>query len=303
MAQSNDSKTYDDFIDAVWAFESDIDPAQQSRYNENWNNPVAGYYPTVTSPGRVVRDKTTGEPVKSAQQLTYQQLFAAIGLKDLYDPNDPNPDWKTIQASVVNYLGFVGFQFQESDLNDLGYYTFPQVNVEGKTYPSHYVDVPNFHWANGITQFLDTDTSEVSAPTVVTDVVQFFDANFTGKNGVTSVAEFKNPEKHVLIIKDHFANKYQGIISSLAARDKVIWDYLNSPVSWDNLSPAVSPPPGGRPNEVIITLSGLLAGAHLRGAQGIASLLVDRKNPADESGTYILQYVQDYGGYQTPFKP
>lgn len=24
-------------------------------------------------------------------------------------------------------------------------------------------------------------------------------------------------------------------------------------------------------------------------------------NPADENGTYILQYVQDYAGYETPF--
>ena len=30
-------------------------------------------------------------------------------------------------------------------------------------------------------------------------------------------------------------------------------------------------------------------------------MLVDHKNPADENGTYILQYVQDYAGYDTPF--
>lgn len=30
-------------------------------------------------------------------------------------------------------------------------------------------------------------------------------------------------------------------------------------------------------------------------------MLVDHKNPADENGTYILQYVQDYAGYETHF--
>ena len=49
-------------------------------------------------------------------------------------------------------------------------------------------------------------------------------------------------------------------------------------------------------------MSGLLAGAHLRGAEGIVNLLVEHKNSQDENGTYILQYVQVYAGYQTPFQ-
>ncbi len=70
------------------------------------------------------------------------------------------------------------------------------------------------------------------------------------------------------------------------------------------MNPPVSPPPSppdNRPNKVPITMSGLLAGAHLRGAQGVVSLLVDHQNPADENQTYILQYIQDFAGYQTPF--
>lgn len=30
-------------------------------------------------------------------------------------------------------------------------------------------------------------------------------------------------------------------------------------------------------------------------------MLIDGENPEDENGTYILQYVQDYAGYDTPF--
>ncbi|MCY4304843.1 MAG: hypothetical protein OXC62_08735 [Aestuariivita sp.] len=294
------TKSYDNFINKLWAFESDVDPAKQAWYNENWTKPVAGTYPLVSYPGRVKRDPKTGEPLESGP-LTVQQLFFAIGLKDFYDPSDPSPDWKTIQSNVINYLGFVGFQFQESDLNDLGYYNFPSVAVDGVHYPSHYVDVPTSHWENGVTQFFDTNTKEVSTPTVVTDVVCFYDEYFTGKNGVTNVLEFKNPEKHILIIKDHFDNKYANIISGLTSRGKNLSEYLNTYLTWDGLTPSVTPPPGRRTNKVEVTLSGLLAGAHLRGAEGVVSLLVDYKNSVDENGTYILQYVQDYAGYQTPF--
>ena len=238
------SKSYDDFIATVWAFESDIDPSKKNYYDENWLKPVAGPYPEVDKPGRVKRDPGTGDPILSGS-ITIRELFSVIGLSNLYDPTDPNPDWMKIQANVINYLGFVGFQFQESDLQVLGYYNYPIVTYEGKQYPSHYVDVPNSNWKNGVTQFLDTDPSEVNEPTVVTDVVQFFDPQFTGKNGVSSVADFKDPKKHVTIIKDHFANKHEGIVSGLAARGKTLANYIDTEVKWDGLTPPVSPPTGG----------------------------------------------------------
>ncbi len=292
------SKTYEDFIDAVWAFESDIDPSQQSYYDENWDNPVVESYPEVDFPGRVIRDDD-GNPVE-AYNLTIEELFQVIGIGDLYHPNDPNPSWKLIQSNVINYLGFVGFQFQESDLVDLGYYEYETITMMQTTYPIHYVDVPNSNWANGVRQFFAYPPI-VDVPTLVRDVVVFRDDFFTGKNGINTHEDFTTPDKHILVIKDHFANKYEGIVSGLKDRGKSLGDYLGTYVYWDQLDPPVNPPPGKRDNKVEITLSGLLAGAHLRGAEGVVSLLVDHKNPSDENGTYILQYVQDYAGYDTPF--
>lgn len=291
------TKTYDEFIDAVWAYESDIDPSQQNYYNQNWNNPVASY-PEIDYPGRVVRD-SDGNPVPR-NAISIEVLFYAIGIGELYDPKDLNPDWKLIQSNVINYLGFVGFQFQESDLVDIGYYMFPEITVDNKLYPMHYVDLPNETWANGVRSTL-VFPPVVEEPTLATDTVAFFDSNFTGKNGINSYADFTNPDKHILVIKDHFINKYNGIVKELEAKGKTIKDYLGTFVYWNELDPPVSPPPGGRANKVEITLSGLLAGAHLRGAAGVVELLVDHKNPADENETYILQYVQDYAGYDTPF--
>lgn len=298
LDRTQPSKSYDDFINAVWTYESDIDPSQQSYYNGNWNKPVVASYPKVEYPGRVVR-AGNGDPVY-AHDLTIEEFFEVIGIGNLYDPSDPNPDWKLIQSNVVNYLGFVGFQFQESDLVDLGYYRFDYVTIMQTSYPEHYVDVPNNYWSGGRREFF-AEPPLVSTPTFARDVVIFENNNFTGKNGINNNTDFRTPDKHVLVIKDHFANKYQGIVSGLSARGKTLQDYLGTDVYWKQLDPPVSPPPGGRANEVEITLSGLLAGAHLRGAEGVVSLLVDHKNPSDENGTYILQYVQDYAGYDTPF--
>lgn len=295
------AKTYGEFIDAVWAQESSIEPAQQAYYDKNWNTPTDIGYPEVAKPGRVVRDPATGEPVQK-QKLTVKEYFTAIGIVDLYVPNSDIP-WKKIQAAVTNYLGFVGFQFQESDLVALGYYKFATKEVDGTTYPAHYVDVPVSHWKNNVTGFLDTDPKEVNTPTWVTDTVNFVDEDFLGKQGITSEATFKDPDKQTYVIKDHFANKFQGITAGLQERGKDLKSYLGTTLTWDGLQPKVSPPPGGRANGVAVALSGLLAGAHLRGAEGVVALLVDHQNPKDESGTYILQYVQDYAGYDTPFTP
>ncbi len=291
--------TYTQFIQTVWAFESSIDPTQQSFYEQNWKSPVINPYPLVTHPGRVIRDRN-GNPVMSGP-LTVMEYFQAIGVDHYFDEGRPLAPWDQIQSNVVNYLGFVGFQFQESDLHDLGYYKYAMVTFEQKIYPSHYVDVPTSNWANGVTAFLDTNSAQVSEPTWVTDVIHWNVGEFTGKNEVHSYADFTNPTKHVLIIEEHFDNKYHAIVMELAAHGKALSDYLGTTVTWSGLHPAVKPPPEGRNNAVTITMSGLLAGAHLRGAEGVIDLLVNNQNPADESGTHILQYVQDYAGYQTPY--
>ncbi len=139
----------------------------------------------VEYPGRVVGDVETGKPIE-LHNLTIAEYFKSIGISHLYSPTDPSHNWRQMQATVTNYLGFVGFQFQESDLQDLGYYKFETTIIDNKVYPKHYVDVPVSHWKNGITGFLNTNPKEVNTPTWVTDTVRFVDANFTGKSKIIS---------------------------------------------------------------------------------------------------------------------
>jgi hypothetical protein len=53
---------------------------------------------------------------------------------------------------------------------------------------------------------------------------------------------------------------------------------------------------------VVITTSGILAAAHLRGETGFANLLLYNQESRDKNGTSILDYLREFGGYQTPLK-
>jgi len=108
------------------------------------------------------------------------------------------------------------------------------------------------------------------------------------------------PDKQDFVAKDHFTDKYKGMVRLLAEKGKTLDDYLDGTVSWAKCRPSLQPP-AGIPEIITITMSGLLSRAHLRGAEGVIALLVDHENRADENGTAILQYVYQFGGYETPF--
>ena len=51
---------------------------------------------------------------------------------------------------------------------------------------------------------------------------------------------------------------------------------------------------------VEITLTGILAAAHLRGYPATIDLLLNGTLSTDEYGTSILQYIDQFGGYDFP---
>jgi len=289
---SGSEPSYDDFLTAIRIFESSIDPALAAWYTQNYNTPGTVTYQDVEYPGRVVRD-STGQTTSSPASV--KQYFARIGVDSLYTPGSSDPKmFRQMQYHVINYLGFVGYQFSEQDLWDLNYYT----HYDTAGLPMYYADVPVSNWANGVRDKVMNLPGKGQVH--VTDV-NTWKGNFSGKHGIYSFSDLEDPTKQDFVAKDHFQNKYDGIADLLGQRGKYISDYIGTTLYWDQLDPSVSPPPGGRPNAVVITMSGLLAGAHLRGAEGVAALLLDSKNPFDENHTYILQYVYDFRGYQTPF--
>ncbi len=284
--------TYKDFLNALRTFESSIDPGQAAFYTKNYNNPKAVTYQQVVSPGRVIRDND-GHP--EVETTSVKRYFEKLGIDQLYIPGSADPNmFVKMQYSVTNFLGFIGYQFSEQDLWVLGYYT--HYDAEGLR--EYYSDLPDFTWANGVR---DKIMQLPGVGTVHVTDVNTWKGSFTGKHGIYTMEDFKDPEKQEFIALDHFQYKYDNIVSGLSARGKSLKDYLDTTLYWSKCSPPISPPPGGRPDAVKVSMSGLLAGAHLRGAEGVIALLVDHQNHADEIGTTILQYVQDYGGYETPF--
>ncbi len=285
--------TYDDFLTQIRVFESSIDPKKAQYYTDNYDNPAAVPYPEVEYPGRVIRDNA-GNPVRSTTSI--KGYFEKLGIDHLYQKGTTDPEvFRQMQYAVINYLGFVGYQFSEQDLWVLGYYehTTPHGDL-----PIIYSDVPNSVWANGVRSVM-REVPDFGL-SIVTDV-NTWEGIWLGKHGINSFKDLIDPVKQDFVAKDHFKYKYDRIVEFLAKHEKTIQQYLGTKLYWDRCIPPVSPPPGGRSNEVVVTMSGLLAGAHLRGAAGVEALLIDHENHADENGTTILQYVQDFGGYQTPF--
>jgi hypothetical protein len=286
-------KTYKEFLTSIRIFESSIDPKKATYYSKNYNNQYAFKYQEVYFPGRVIRDNN-GHPI--INKTSIKEYFKKIGIDYLYTQGSTSIDmFINMQYAVVNFLGFIGYQFSERDLWDLGYYT----NYNDEGIPKYYIDINDSNWANGTTNII------MNIPNIgkveVTDV-NTWTGKFTGKHNIHNIHDLINPKKQEHIALDHFKFKYNKIAQELKKYGKVIDDYINTKLYWNKCKPVISPPPGKRSNEIIVTMSGLLAGAHLRGAKGIVSLLIDHENHADEIGTTILQYVQDFGGYDTPFK-
>lgn len=112
----------------------------------------------------------------------------------------------------------------------------------------------------------------------------YWRGQWRGKNGITSKQEFLNNKNNVQerAIQEAFQYKWGLIKGQLNGR---------SPKEF------VGQKRGG----VVITPSGILAAAHLRGEGGVAKLLLNNQPSQDENGTSILAYLREFGGFQTPF--
>lgn len=163
-------------------------------------------------------------------------------------------EWGAMSYRSTNWLGFIGYQFGESLLIDLGYYK------------------DDFYYGSGASS-------------------NTWDGTWTGKHGVYSLEDFKTGQAQTFAIQEAFGYNLEILQNQLAAYGKSLDDYIGTTHSYMQNGKTVS---------VELTLSGILAANHLRGAWGTASLLLDNRVSADENGTSILQYIQQFGGYDTP---
>ncbi|MBW4506257.1 MAG: LysM peptidoglycan-binding domain-containing protein [Scytonematopsis contorta HA4267-MV1] len=110
--------------------------------------------------------------------------------------------------------------------------------------------------------------------------------SWTGKDGVNSQQEFLSNKNNVQerAINEAMKLKWGVLNSELAANKRSVKDFI-----------------GRTQRGIVITPSGLLAAAHLRGPKAAAEMLLfDRDNP-DENGTSIFTYLSEFSGFTTPF--
>jgi hypothetical protein len=264
------------FLERLLADESGIDPARFAWYVDAYNV-AAVAYPRVSVPGRVVRDERTGSCVP--QQMTVAEYFTALGVADLFDPANP-ACLRPMQYACTNALGFVGYQIGEQTLIDAGYYRPADVRRRAwfgfcRRYTSHYVGaVPDDAWRNGRTEVLYRIPG--SRRSIVATDVNRWDGTFTGKNGVGSLADLKDPVRQERVMRDLLDSSFARMRALFAQRR---FDLDAVPYTW----------------------SGLLAAAHLRGAGAAVDFATNGTVSVDEFGTSIAGYVERFTGFETPY--
>ncbi|MFV1464547.1 MULTISPECIES: calcium-binding protein [unclassified Phaeobacter] len=219
--------SFNDFRNALLAFESGWD---RDRYNAGqisdaqltqWvGAPVSSFYPGLSSWG----------------QLSDTQ-------------------WRDMAYHSTNSLGFVGYQFGEALLIDLGYYQ------------------DDVYYLGG-------------------DIINRWDGTWTGKNGVNSLDDFKSHAAQDTAINEAFGYNFEMLSYYLGRQGRSISDFVGETVTYRDVNGAMV--------DVTLSLTGLMAAAHLRGASGLATLLLSDTASTDEYGTSILKYVKDFGGYDSP---
>ncbi|WP_282610502.1 1,4-beta-glucanase [Pelagibius sp. Alg239-R121] len=163
-------------------------------------------------------------------------------------------EWDSMSYRSMNTLGFVGYQFGEALMIDLGYY-----------------DDDVFYGAGATTNT--------------------WDGTWTGKNGVNSLEDFMTKEAQEVAIQEAFGFNLKIIQEGLANNGESLDDYIGTTRSYVENGQAV---------EVPLTLSGIMAAAHLRGAYGTLALLQGGSVSTDEFGTSILRYIEQFGDYDAP---
>jgi hypothetical protein len=117
----------------------------------------------------------------------------------------------------------------------------------------------------------------------------YWRGTWTGKKGINSKRQFLNsPNVQEFAIREAFALNLKRINNALARQGKSVNNYLGKTKTFNDK---------GVSKTITITLSGILAGAHLRGPYGVANLLLSNQVSHDEFGTSILRYIKEYGGY------
>jgi hypothetical protein len=175
---------------------------------------------------------------------------------------------------------FVGYQFGESALISSGYYRPEVVHLRDdrgrrRRYESYYFgSVADATWRGGRTEAVYRLPG--TERTILATDVNRWRGTFTGKHGIFTLADFKDPARQELAMRDHLRANH-----ALLAR------------TFSRHRPAV--------RSLCCTWSGLLAAAHLCGPHAAAAFALTAKSAADGFETRIETYFTEFNGFETPY--
>lgn len=255
-----------DFFRLLLDVESKIDSADLDQFTTGRDARSVDYW-AVAEPGRLTRSWDDGAPVR--ERITGAEFLQRTGVADLFDAGG---DIVAVQSAVINPWGFVGYQFGEALLIDLGYYRPAMETVNGASLPSYYASqLPESTWRHGNRSQVFDD--EFSRQTRVGTDVNTWRGTFTDKDGVGSFADLRTAGGQAAILRTSLRRSAAVIERQLARTGDSLWMERD-----------------GR------TAAGLLAAAHLGGSWSVVEFLKSGAEHADEAGTSIAAYLKEFAG-------
>jgi hypothetical protein len=256
-----------DFFRLLLDVETKIDSSDVTSDRTMTSGRTVDYW-AVERPGRLTRTWDEGAPVR--ERVTGAEFLARAGVEKLISDDDIT----AVQSAVINPWGFVGYQFGEPLLIDLGYYrpATETVAVDGTevTLPSYYASqLPESTWRHGNRSQVFDD--EFSRQVRVGTDVNTWRGTFTGKDGVHSLDDLRTYGCQTAILRTSLRRSVVVIDKQLARTGDSLWTERD-----------------GR------TAAGLLAAAHLGGSWSVVEYLKSGAEHADEAGTSIAAYMKDF---------
>ncbi|MDF1677724.1 MAG: hypothetical protein P1U32_03430 [Legionellaceae bacterium] len=204
---------------------------------------------------------------ESGIDTTQSQTQASLQYLRVFDPQYGNVDPATVDFNNPADLADLQYHVHNT-LGFMGKYQFGEPLLIDLGY---YVPAPTGYYGT-------TATNE-------------WQGEWTGKNGVYSKEDFMS-EVQELAIREAFAMNMGVIDQYLGQAGKTIDDFIGQEFAYTRL---------GEAHVATVTMSGILASAHLQGPGGVAQLLLNNVASSDEYGTNILFYMDKFGGYNSPF--
>jgi hypothetical protein len=267
------------FFDNLRAFESGISLDQHDWYVQNLDKRVLKY-PEVISPGRLLRDSETG--LHQLIPMTIKEYFLSLGVHDLFDIHDKNC-LKKMQYCSINPWGYVGYQFGEECLSDIGYYTKQKCHIDIE---NDQLDVIRYYRGGLEPTTWKDDRTEIlleEERVILTDVNRW-QGSFTGKNGVYRFEDLKSPYIQEIIIREAMRANFNQLSVNLNFHNTSVESCMKR--EWEH-------------NDTLVkcSISGILACCHLLGPNSTSAFLISSEIPSDDLGTSVLDYMSRFGHY------